>query len=276
MTEEENIEIFARRFEKPIVLVLDPEKISGLNKMDYGGKDFISHYGRKAWSDEKEWNARRVPLDAIVGVTLNENVRKVSVPESFGGGEIIKGFPSRSVPKRHLKDFDFEKEFKRDESELPYYDVGQKRVFSEKLIEDPFKYQSANQERIVHRNDCLEDEGQEYNHYLMTTGDVFRGVVGNREGGDVTKGYVESKLNSLERYLDGNPVEIYGLALKGNSDKYGPFTDKIDVLRRQWEEQPANNDIQKEAVRLNLDFLDGDFNSVRKDVDKLRGMLNEV
>ena len=139
MTEDENLAIAFRRFEKPVVVVIDTEKVPKLTKMDYEGKDFISHYGRKAWADEKEWNARRVPLDAIVGVTLNEDIRKVPVSESFGGGEIIKGFPSRSVPKERLKDFDFEKEFTRDESSLPYYDKGEYRVFSNDPNEIKFR-----------------------------------------------------------------------------------------------------------------------------------------
>jgi len=129
MSEDENPLVYFRKYENPVVVVVDSSKIperENLKKLDYQGKEVVSVKDQRAWAHEREWNARQVPMEAIVGVTLNERIEKKSNEHGFP----VMGLPTRSIPKDKLKDLDVVEEFTRDETAMGVFGYGQK-VYSE-------------------------------------------------------------------------------------------------------------------------------------------------
>lgn len=132
MSENENPLVYFRKYQNPVVVVVDPSKIperENLKKLDYQGKEVISVKDQRAWAHEREWNARQVPMEAIVGVTLNERIERIERLDNEDGYPLM-GMPTRSIPKDKLKDLDVVGEFTRDESAIGDYDYGEK-VYSD-------------------------------------------------------------------------------------------------------------------------------------------------
>lgn len=137
MSEDENPILYFRKYENPVVVVVDPSKIperENLRKLDYEGKEDIAVGDQRAWAHEREWNARMVPMEAIVGVTLNERIEKKSNEHGYP----VMGLPTRSIPKDKLKDIDVVDEFERDVSGMRWREH-EGKVYSKK-IELPEKY----------------------------------------------------------------------------------------------------------------------------------------
>jgi hypothetical protein len=121
------------KYERPVVLVFERDKVDGLTKVDYSGanKDngwSTEHDDRKSWIWEREWYTWDSPLKpALIGVILNKYVEKIPEEEVTEGklhGEVRMSRPSVFIPISKLTAKDLK--YSLDESRLESYDKGLK------------------------------------------------------------------------------------------------------------------------------------------------------
>ena len=134
--------------------------------------------------------------------------------------------------------------------------------------QDPFEYQSNNQEIIIHSQ---WDKGNYYRHYLEAAGDIFREAT---KGKYAHKSYLREKIDRLKKYFQDeknfiNEEDSFRFSYENNTVQ---FTQMLS----QWDEQPTDNSLlQKAAVELNKYLLIGDVKNTEIQLKKLEELIND-
>jgi len=146
-----------------------------------------------------------------------------------------------------------------------------KRMFGESTVPvkggvDTFKFQDANQEKIVKRwNDWRTpslDNPQPGGYNAMTLRETLEGT------GDIFR--ESTKKNADPAYIAEKVKRLNNLINEPN--KMADYSDNkkiLSELRASWVKQPANTAQEKLARDLNLAVIDGDFNKAQKLVNQL-------
>ena len=134
---------------------------------------------------------------------------------------------------------------------------GKKVGVSLAVKQDPFEFQSNNQEKIIHKDwfgpkeDLYKDN--ELRFVLEGSGDIFREFSIHRRAGKVSdfyaQSYIDEKATRIKKYLMSH------MRISHSVDEVN--RDKINDLKRLWAEQPYETKLQKKAIDLNLAILEG-------------------
>lgn len=126
----------------------------------------------------------------------------------------------------------------------------------------PYDYQDSNQEETIH--DSGWHKGDNYRFVLEGTGDIFR---------ELTKetphySYIYEKIERIEHHIEDekswiHPEDSYDYSRENNKSKF-------ILMKKQWESQPTINNIQKQAVKLNIAMLDKDFDVAKKQIKTIK------
>jgi hypothetical protein len=139
------------------------------------------------------------------------------------------------------------------------------KTFKEYLLEGEkyyvlFDFQDKNQEVIIHDRNIW-GNGQNYRYVLEGVGDIFR---------ELTKdypiiGYIKEKLIRAEKFIKSEKVTKYSEVRKANM----LFPETMDKLKDLWDKQPYETELQKNAIDLNLAFLNEDWKTAEFLMNKI-------
>ena len=133
---------------------------------------------------------------------------------------------------------------------------------------DPFRFQNANQEEIIHAKDGW-GEASSIRYDLEGAGDIFRELA---QSGN--KMYIDEKVRRLQNLLDKHFSQTlrYGDSIK---PAIATQNEKVQKLRALWEAQPTTTEAQKIAVDLNLAILNNDMADAQNALNKIKNLEDE-
>jgi hypothetical protein len=128
-----------------------------------------------------------------------------------------------------------------------------------------FKYQDTNQEKVIHSG---WREGNSYRYILEASGDIFRELT-NSQPSIV---YIREKIRRIDEQIR---EQLYGKIHKDDSFEYSLSInkDKFEKMKSQWYRQPSNSKIQKYAIELNLNMLNGFWFAAIENLNKIKEIL---
>ncbi len=152
----------------------------------------------------------------------------------------------------------------------------------------PYDFQNSHQEKSIHSP--YWHRGNSYRYVLEGTGDVFRELTKK----DYHSSYIEEKLRRIENHFENHdaqhnwsdedvkyylkttgvnarktkihPEDSYEFSYKHNKEIYKKMIS-------DWEKQPYDTAVQKEAIALNLNMLKKDYASAKINIKTIRGSL---
>lgn len=186
------------------------------------------------------------PIKAVVRDSFENIMKKTTLPavaEASWETELADMLQNKSTVETN-------------ESEMSKSDIGAG------VQQTPFEYQNSNQEQ-VHK----EFKNGQYYRYnaLEGAGDIFRELSGRKEP---DFGYITEKINHIENQINKERTGIHPDDTFETSARENP--EAFKKLKEQWSKQPTESDIQKIAVELNKNMLDGDFKSAEKNIEKIK------
>jgi len=160
-------------------------------------------------------------------------------------------------------------------------------------FKNPFGFQDANQERVVHASTW--DKGNTYRMILEGTGDIFREFTVSRPDPN----YIMEKIRRIERHwetaanqkqewenrsdLVKEMTQRYGISpLKTgihpeDSFEYSKINniEKFNKMKKLWEQQPVESKIQETARKLNLAMLSKDFDKAKTLIETIKKNISQ-
>ena len=97
-SEMSNPNVIFKKYNQPVVLVLQRKKLKNLKKIEYDNPNRKSNLGSVQYRNEREWTTSgSTTKESLKGVILNERIKETIVPESEPGLQrnTLKGYPTR-------------------------------------------------------------------------------------------------------------------------------------------------------------------------------------